>query len=215
MRPYGQRRKKNCNALERAALYLQRAAGVLEAVEGAQRVTLSEAVGGKVRRLRLFAYAREQLVLFAMKGSGRGVRGSRGAASTLAVPAGRAGSGRRLEALQRGPCEGGKLRPLLAVQPCCAQRHCFAPRQNWSAQYSCSCHGLLIQVLLCILLLLCPCVRESVSAEPWRKPEGRFGHLASRTGEHHRCWFKCKDTYEVPTASAPLTLWSPARRSAC
>ena len=83
--------EKNCNALERAALYLQRAAGVLEAVEGAQRVTLSEAVGGQVRRLRLFAYAREQLVLFAMKGSGRGVRGSRGAASTFAVPAGRAG----------------------------------------------------------------------------------------------------------------------------
>ena len=111
VRPYGQRRKKNCNALERAALYLQRAAGVLEAVEGAQRVTLSEAVGGQVRRLRLFAYAREQLVLFAIKGSGRGVRGSRGAASTLAVPAGRAGSRRRLEALQRGLCGGGKLRP--------------------------------------------------------------------------------------------------------
>ena len=63
-------------------LYLQRAAGVLEAVEGAQRVTLSEAVGGQVRRLRLFAYAREQLVLFAMKGSGRGEE----AAEVLLVP---------------------------------------------------------------------------------------------------------------------------------
>ena len=55
---------------------------MLEAVEGAQRVTLSEAVGGQVRRLQLFAYAREQLVLFAMKGSGRGEE----AAEVLLVP---------------------------------------------------------------------------------------------------------------------------------